>query len=142
MCTATNGTATDTRTKMCRATEKLGQDGPIDVVRHVQHEQDTTSKRQEGETWITRDAVSSAMRSQGRRVRAPQVHNARYGFLEKSGIGGEGVDGDAVDQERVRGRGRVERFACVVLWSDLLLGGFRQPVIVWGAVSCSIARFH
>ena len=33
--------------------------------------------------------------------------------------------------------GRAKRFACV-LRSDLLLGDFRQPAIIWGAASCSI----
>ena len=56
-------------TETCRATEKARARWIGD--RLVQHEQEETSRGQEGEIWITRDAVSSVMRSQGVRVRAP-----------------------------------------------------------------------
>ena len=53
-----------------------------------------------------------------------QVHSIFDGSLEESGVEGEGRDRDAVDQKRIRCRGRAERFIGV-LGSDVLLGDFR-----------------
>ena len=59
-------------------------------------------------------------------------------FLEEGRINGEDGDQDPIHEKEVWGRGRTECFVQIIR-GDMLLGGLRQLVVVWGIVACSVA---
>ena len=68
-----------------------------------------------------------------------QVHCICDGLLGEGGVRGESVDRDPVNQEGVRSWGEAEGFVGVIFGGNVLLGAFRQQIIVRGVVTSGVA---